>query len=60
MIYAVIPLTDTVRRAVKEMWGVDGHGEAPRLHGGEESAAYRLGDHVVRIGPESRGSEETE
>ncbi|MFI6907074.1 phosphotransferase enzyme family protein [Nonomuraea sp. NPDC050394] len=60
MIYAVIPLTDTVRRAVKEKWGVDGHGEAVRLHGGEESAAYQLGDHVVRVGPEWRGSEETE
>ncbi|MFI0481423.1 phosphotransferase enzyme family protein [Actinomadura sp. 9N215] len=60
MIYAEIPLTSAVRRAVEEGWGVAGDGEARRLHGGEESAAYRLGDHVVRIGPKWRADEEIE
>lgn len=60
MIYAETPLSDAVRRAVKENWGADGDGEALRLHGGEESAAYRLGEHVVRIGPEWRALDETE
>ncbi|MGV9778059.1 phosphotransferase enzyme family protein [Streptosporangium sp. NPDC003464] len=58
MIYAETPLTDAVRRAVAEVWGVRGEGE--RLHGGEESSAYRLGDHVVRIGPRSWGTAEAE
>ncbi|WP_214408618.1 phosphotransferase enzyme family protein [Sphaerisporangium fuscum] len=58
MIYVQTPLTEAVRRAVAEWWGVDGEGT--RLHGGEESAAYRLGDHVVRVGPAWRGTAEIE
>ncbi|MFG3441950.1 phosphotransferase enzyme family protein [Nonomuraea sp. NPDC047897] len=43
------PPAATVFQVVAEVWGVTG--QAERLSGGEESAAYRLGDHVVRIGP---------
>lgn len=59
MIYADIPLSDAVREAVAGAWGVSG-GRAERLHGGEESAAYQLGDAVVRIGPETRPDAEAE
>lgn len=59
MIYADIPLSDAVRETVAASWGVaDGRDE--RLFGGEESAAYRLGDHVVRIGPSTRPDAEAE
>lgn len=43
------PLVATVFQVVAELWGVTGPAE--RMAGGEESAAFRLGDHVVRIGP---------
>ncbi|WP_431897477.1 phosphotransferase [Nonomuraea sp. bgisy101] len=59
MIYADTPLTDAVRRAVSTTWGVSCDG-GRRLYGGEESAAYLLGDHVVRVGPASRTSAESE
>ncbi|MFC6883890.1 MULTISPECIES: phosphotransferase enzyme family protein [Actinomadura] len=58
MIYAEIPFSDAVREAVAAAWGVSGDGE--RLYGGEESVAYRVGDHVVRIGPEWRATAEAE
>ncbi|MEU8326137.1 phosphotransferase [Nonomuraea sp. NPDC048881] len=58
MIYAKTPLTPEIRAAVSRAWGAEGEGE--RLHGGEESAAYRLGDHVVRVGPAARGVAESE
>ncbi|GAA2400635.1 phosphotransferase enzyme family protein [Nonomuraea africana] len=53
MIYANIPLTPAIRRAVTATWGTPDD-EGVRLHGGEESAAYLLGGHVVRVGPEWR------
>ncbi|MEU7894323.1 phosphotransferase [Nonomuraea sp. NPDC049152] len=59
MIYASTPLTDTIRRAVSTTWGTPDD-EGRRLYGGEESAAYLLGDHVVRVGPESRATAESE
>lgn len=43
--------------AVAEAWGIDLVGEPVRLHGGEESAAYRVGGHVVRVGAPWRTSE---
>ncbi|MEU8102165.1 phosphotransferase [Nonomuraea muscovyensis] len=43
------PLTEAAVRVVTEVWGLSGRAE--RLRGGEESAAYRLGEYVVRIGP---------
>ncbi|MEW9555872.1 phosphotransferase enzyme family protein [Nonomuraea sp. NPDC050783] len=58
MIYARTPLTPEIREAVALTWGVTGEGE--RLHGGEESAAYRLGGHVVRVGPARRTPAESE
>ncbi|MET9341750.1 phosphotransferase [Nonomuraea sp. NPDC003804] len=59
MIYAGTPLTDAVRRAVTSVWGIPA-GDGERLHGGEESAAYLLGGHVVRVGPASRATADAE
>jgi Ser/Thr protein kinase RdoA (MazF antagonist) len=53
VVYADVPLTPAVRRAVVAAFGVP-DGEAVRLHGGEESAAYRIADMVVRLGPRWR------
>lgn len=50
------PFTPEVGAAVHQRWGIAGAAE--RLHGGEESASYRLGEHVVRIGPSWRTDEE--
>ncbi|ACZ87468.1 phosphotransferase enzyme family protein [Streptosporangium roseum] len=58
MIYAKTPLTREIREAVALTWGVTGEGE--RLHGGEESAAYRLDGHVIRVGPAWRAPAESE
>ncbi|WP_131737403.1 phosphotransferase enzyme family protein [Actinomadura roseirufa] len=60
MIYVETPLTDRMRRAVRDAWGRDACGPAERLFGGEESAAYRIGDLVVRVGPAWRGDAEIE
>ncbi|MEU4724702.1 phosphotransferase [Nonomuraea dietziae] len=59
MIYASIPLTFAIRQAVAGTWGIS-DGEGVRLHGGEESAAYLLGEHVVRVGPTWRTTAEAE
>lgn len=58
MIYVKTPLTREVREAVALTWGVTGEGQ--RLHGGEESAAYRLDGHVIRVGPAWRAAAESE
>ncbi|MEO3890370.1 phosphotransferase [Nonomuraea sp. B5E05] len=58
MIYATTPLTPAIREAVALTWGLTGVGE--RLHGGEESAAYRLDGHVIRVGPAGRDPAESE
>ncbi|TDD20963.1 phosphotransferase enzyme family protein [Nonomuraea diastatica] len=58
MIYATTPLTSAIREAVALTWGFTGDGE--RLHGGEESAAYRLDGHVIRVGPAGRDPAEPE
>ncbi|MEU4512444.1 hypothetical protein AB0G05_23375 [Nonomuraea wenchangensis] len=58
MIFVKTPLTREIREAVALTWGVAGDGE--RLHGGEESAAYRLDGHVVRVGPAWRSAAESE
>ncbi len=52
VVYVEIPLTEDIRTAVAAEWGHKGDGV--RLFGGEESAAYRVGDVVVRIGPQDR------
>lgn len=43
-----------MRRALTAAFGVPVNERAERLHGGEESAAYRVGDVVVRIAPQWR------
>ncbi|MCK2218516.1 phosphotransferase [Actinomadura sp. ATCC 31491] len=58
MIYVSTPLTAAVRERAAAVWGVEGAAE--RLHGGEESAAYRLDGHVIRIGPAGRPAAEAE
>jgi Ser/Thr protein kinase RdoA (MazF antagonist) len=52
------PVPDLV--TLGDVWSVDLAGEPVRLHGGEESAAYRVGDHVVRVGPTRRSIESIE
>ncbi len=47
--------TPEVAAAVESEWGVSG-ASAERLTGGEESAAYRVGGAVVRIGPLARST----
>ncbi|GAT69479.1 homoserine kinase [Planomonospora sphaerica] len=58
MIYVRTPLTREIREAVALTWGVTG--ESERLHGGEESAAYRFDGHVIRVGPAWRAAAESE
>lgn len=58
--WADIPLTDDIRAAVAHEFGVDTDGEDDRLYGGEESASYRIGDNVIRIGQEWRRDDELE
>lgn len=56
MTYVEIPLTGPIRTAIQEGWALSLEGPAERLHGGEESAAYRIGDLVMRLGPEWRST----
>lgn len=58
MVYADIPLTPHLRRDLTATFGVSPNARAERLHGGEESAAYRVGDLVIRIGPQWRTDRE--
>lgn len=55
MAFVDTPLPDL--RAIASAWDIDVTGEPVRLHGGEESAAYRVGGHVVRVGAPWRTSE---
>ncbi|MFI6297989.1 aminoglycoside phosphotransferase family protein [Nonomuraea sp. NPDC050790] len=54
VVYAEVPLTAAVRRACRLS------GPATRLHGGEESAAWRVGDKVVRISAYAKDLAEAE
>lgn len=62
MAFADTPLTADVVGTIRRHWGLAlaTPEQAERLHGGEESAAYRIGRHVVRIGPRWRASAEIE
>lgn len=44
---------ERIAHAVASEWGFP-VGSARRLHGGQESVVYRVGDHVVRVGPSWR------
>jgi Ser/Thr protein kinase RdoA (MazF antagonist) len=56
MAFVELALTPEIRRALHRFWGVAGFAE--RLFGGEESAAVRIGAHVVRVGPTWRSDAE--
>lgn len=58
--YANTPLTDDVRTVVADTWGIDAFVGGERLFGGEESAAFKIADHVIRIGPTWRTTAELE
>ncbi len=62
MPFSAVPLTTEVMEAVGVEWPeLDFDTVQPqRLYGGEESAAFRLGELVIRIGPEWRSTEEAE
>jgi Ser/Thr protein kinase RdoA (MazF antagonist) len=57
VVFADIPLTTEIRAAVRRHRGLAAGG-GERLYGGEESACYRLGGDVVRIGPPWRTNAE--
>lgn len=56
------PLTGDIVGTIRRDWGLalTAPERAERLYGGEESAAYRIGRHVVRVGPSWRASAEME
>jgi Ser/Thr protein kinase RdoA (MazF antagonist) len=60
--FADTRLTTDIVTAIRRHWAlaVAPSELAERLPGGEESAAYRIGGHVVRIGPRWRSSAEME
>ncbi|MFC4907237.1 phosphotransferase enzyme family protein [Actinomadura gamaensis] len=60
MPFVETPLTAAMRDAVRDRWGRPVEDEPKRLYGGEESAAYRVGGIVVRVGPAGRSSAEAE
>ncbi|MFG3256541.1 phosphotransferase enzyme family protein [Streptomyces sp. NPDC048172] len=61
MPYATTPLSPSVLEAVAREWGLaTPEAQVQRLYGGEESAAYRLGDVVVRVGPAWRAPDVAE
>ncbi|HEX4906665.1 MAG TPA: phosphotransferase [Acidimicrobiales bacterium] len=55
-----VRLVDSVIDEIDEAFGVQLGREPARLPGGEESAAFRCGDLVVRVGPTWRADDELE
>lgn len=60
MPFVETPLTAAMKEAVRDAWGRGVDDDPARLYGGEESAAYRAGDLVIRVGPPGRDSAESE
>ena len=60
MVYDSTPLTSEIVEAVVRHWGVEATEDGERLHGGEESSAYRVGGNVIRVGPAWRSDAELE
>lgn len=58
MAFIELELTAEIRLALCRGWGLRADRAAMRLFGGEESAAFRIGEHVVRVGPAWRRDEE--
>jgi Ser/Thr protein kinase RdoA (MazF antagonist) len=58
--WADIPLTEEILDAVRKTFGVDVTQAPGRLHGGEESASYRVGGDVIRLSPAWREDAELE
>ncbi|NUR74556.1 MAG: phosphotransferase [Hamadaea sp.] len=57
MVFADIAYTPAIHAAVRAAFGIPDE-QPQRLHGGEESAAYRVADLVVRLAPSWRTNEE--
>ncbi|WP_190813188.1 phosphotransferase [Saccharopolyspora pogona] len=60
MPYTDIAFTQAARRALDTGWGPGFAGTPVRLHGGEESAAFAVDEHVVRLGSRWRRTDEAE
>jgi Ser/Thr protein kinase RdoA (MazF antagonist) len=58
--WADIALTDEILHAAGDAFAIDVTADAERLHGGEESATYRVGDNVIRLSPVWREDAELE
>ena len=59
-IWADIPLTSEIVDAAHVAFGIAVDDQPERLHGGEESASYRIGEVVVRLSPLWRNDAELE
>jgi Ser/Thr protein kinase RdoA (MazF antagonist) len=57
--FASISFTNAARHALLDNWGIAVADAPVRLFGGEESAAYRVDDYVVRISPRWRMLDES-
>ena len=60
VVYDSTPLTPEIVDAVVREFGIEATEDGERLHGGEESSAYRIGGNVIRIGPKWRSDAELE
>lgn len=58
--YATVPFTHSVRQVLRTCYEITADAAPERLAGGEESAAYRVGDVVVRVGGAGRDAADAE